>query len=157
MPYTRPILLTGDTIARMPDRPTQRGNKGDADFGMQITDAIALGTEDCVFRLVWHGNQNSNDVTFMSGQVWRLEKCEPDIDDSDPNIDDGSWVPVLSYQCLLPQGDCVSGLGAGSDYIVLENQGGCGGYLIFDIDAEFSSEPQNLFYSCASSGELTFT
>lgn len=156
MPYTAPILFFGDMIGHSPDQPTNIGNPGDPNFGMQVTNVSALGTSSDVFRLVWYANQNPTAETFGNGQWWRIERYDPAADDdNDPATGEGGWGEV-AFNALDPKPDLVSGMGAGDDYIVFQNQGSGGGHLIVDINASFTTTPQTVVKG-PTPGELTFT
>lgn len=159
MPYTNPIIFTGDHLARTPSQPVNQGNPGDANFAMIVRDAAAVGTENDIYRLVWTGNVNNPGQTdsFKNGQWWSIQKYDPaQDDDHNPTTGEGGWASAPVYQQLNPKPDLVAGLGSGDNYIVFENQGPGGGHLIFDVDKVFPKTPENVTYPGPDTGDLHF-
>ncbi|PWK62747.1 Hint domain-containing protein [Roseicyclus mahoneyensis] len=138
--YTTPILLTGDQIASVTGSPYNQGNSGDADFAMIVPGAQALAGGDTTYRLVWSGNINATDDSFLNGQVWTLEVY---TGTGDPATDITGWAVVPGHDALTPKHDYVVGVGAGDDYIVFE---GAGGFLLYDIRGGLPDTPTTLTY-----------
>ena len=112
MAFTDPIILTGDMIASLTGTPTNNGNPGDADFGINLPGATALADSDTLYRLDWYQNVNTVDNEFLNGQFWRLDVYDPASDpDGDPAVGDDGWTAVSGYETLVPKQDIVSGLG----------------------------------------------
>ncbi|MDT8327510.1 MAG: Hint domain-containing protein [Roseovarius sp.] len=144
MDYTDPILLTGDMIASLANPPTNNGNPGDADFGMNLSGVTALAGSDTLYRLDWFQNTNETDTELLNGQFWRLDVYDPASDpDGDPAVGNDGWTAVPGYEQLVPKSDLVNGLGSGDEYIVLE---GPGGFLLYDLNGELPSSPTDLTY-----------
>lgn len=144
MEYTDPILLTGDMIASLANPPTNNGNPGDADFGMNLTGVTALAGSDTLYRLDWFLNTNATDTELLNGQFWRLDVYDPASDpDGDPAVGNDGWTAVPGYEQLVPKSDLVDGLGSGDEYIVLE---GAGGFLLYDLNGGLPTTPTDLIY-----------
>lgn len=151
--YTGPIYLTGDMLASLTGQPTNSGNPGDANFGIVLPGADALGTSDTLYRLTWTGNKDDTATNFSNGQFWKLEIYNPSIDnDGDPTTGGAGWSTVQGYNHLTPKNDLVAGLGAGDDYIVFEMNGQ---YLLVDINGGLPTTPTTLtYYGVDENGDL---
>ncbi|MFC7704869.1 Hint domain-containing protein [Plastorhodobacter daqingensis] len=156
MPYTGPIIFTGNHVAQFRGQPTNNGNPGDAHFAMNIRGAAAIGTADDVFRLVWVQNLNTRDETFRNGQFWAIQKYEPALDpDRNPSAGEEGWAEgSYLYRQLNPKPDLVAGLGGGMNHVVFEIGGG--GFLILDISRSFALTATDLTYPGPGGGALTF-
>ncbi|MEC7761255.1 MAG: Hint domain-containing protein [Pseudomonadota bacterium] len=166
--YTQPILLRGDMIASLSGQPTQQANPGDADHGMVMQDVTALGTSSDLYRFVWV--QNTNGYTadqFQNGQGWQLQSYDRSADpDGAPKVGDDGWSVVPGYESMVPKNDLVAGLGAGDDYVVLQDMGGSNRFLLYDLDGELSQTPTTMTYAASTeqgdtdvgnnNGELNF-
>jgi hypothetical protein len=143
--YTTPIPVRGDMLASLTGQPTNNGNPGDPNFGINLPNATALGTNNTEYRLVWFQNVNSTATQFGNGQFWRLQSYNPAADnDGDPTTGNAGWSNVPNFANLTPKHDLVNGLGAGDEYIVFEGQGGR--YLLYDLNGSLPTTPTNLTY-----------
>lgn len=151
--YTDPIYVTGDMLASLTGQPWNNGNPGDANFGIVLPGADALGSSDTLYRLTWTGNKNDTATNFANGQFWKLEIYNPSIDnDGDPTTGGAGWSTVQSYNHLTPKNDLVSGLGGGDDYIVFEMNGH---YLLLDLNGGLPTTPTTLlYYGSETNGDL---
>ncbi|MDS9469416.1 Hint domain-containing protein [Paracoccus sp. MBLB3053] len=162
MPYTGPIIFTGDHLATLTSQPTNQGNPNDANFGMNLKGVTAVGTSTDYYRLVWVQNINNSADGFSNGQFWAIQKYDPSLDtDGDPSTGEEGW-PASGkgyvFTQLAPKPDLVSGLGEGENYIVFEGQGGGASHLILDIGKSFGTTPTDMYYPAAGgAGELTFS
>ncbi|MEO8531803.1 MAG: Hint domain-containing protein [Deltaproteobacteria bacterium] len=142
--YSTPILLDGSMVASLGGQPTNQGNPGDANFGIVMPGATALGTADDTYRLVWFQNVNATDVEFGNGQFWRLEVYNAANDpDGDPATGNQGWSSVPGYDQLTPKHDLVNGLGDGDEYIVFS---GSAGHLLYNINGGLPATPTALVY-----------
>jgi hypothetical protein len=149
MPYTTPILLTGDQVASLTGSPYNQGNPGDANFGMVLPGVDALAGPETTYRLVWQQNVNQSSNEFSNGQGWRLEVY---TGTSDPATDASGWTAVPGYSNLNPKNDLVSGVGGGDDYIVFDAGGS---FLVYDIRGALPTAPTTLIYpGAAQNGDL---
>ncbi|TAG29131.1 MAG: hypothetical protein EAZ40_02875 [Rhodobacterales bacterium] len=144
MPYTGPILLTGDMVASV-SAANQVSNPNQPGFGMNLTNVQALGGPTATYRLVWVQNVNNPATTneFLNGQGWQLQRYvgagQPATDTSPQ-----SWSTVPGYSNLGPRHDIVSGVGGGDEYIVFQANNGL---LLYNINGGLPTTPTNLFYS----------
>lgn len=150
MPYTAPIIFTGDHLARF-SKMAQVGRPGDSNFSMRLNNAQAVGTSEDVYRLVWTRNIDAAADGFRNGQFWSIQKYDPAQDvDSNPSIGEAGWPAAGTghvFDGLQPKPQIMSGLGAGDDYIVFHAGGN--DYLILDINRRFSPAPTQLSYGNA--------
>nr|WP_318272799.1 Hint domain-containing protein [Paracoccus saliphilus] len=166
MPYTAPIIFTGEHIAHC-SKLSQIGNPGDSDFAMILRNVRAIGSADDVFRLVWTKNVDASADGFLNGQFWSIQKYDPAQDpDGNPSVGNAGWpAPGTGYlySDIQPRPHAASGLGGGAGHIVFHAGGN--DYLILDISRSFSQVTTDLTYSGTSgsapasldSGNLTFS
>lgn len=165
--YTQPILLRGDMIASINGQPAQQGNPGDADHGIVMQDVTALGTPSDLYRLVWTRNVNGTADRFENGQGWQLQSYDRDADpDGAPKTGDEGWTVVPGYEAMVPKNDLVAQLGAGDDYVVLQDFGGANNFLLYDLDGGLDQTPTTMTYAASTeqgdpnagnnNGELNF-
>lgn len=144
MPYTGPILLTGDMVASVTSA-NQVSNPGQPGFGMSLTNVQALGGSTTSYRLVWAQNINNPGSTdeFFNGQVWRLDRY---VGTGDPATDANpqSWQAVPGYTDLSPRHDIVSGVGGGDEYIMFQANNSL---MLYNINGGLPATPTNQFYS----------
>jgi len=153
--YTTPIYLTGDMVAALSGQPTNNGNPGDANFGIVLPDATALGSGSQQYRLVWSANLNTTATEFSNGQFWTLQSYNAAADtDGDAQTGSDGWSNVAGYDRLTPKNDLVSGLGDGDEYIVFSSESGR--HLLYDINGGLPATPTTLIYAATTqNGDLT--
>lgn len=153
MPYTAPIIFTGEHLAQF-SKMAQVGHPGDSNFSMRLNDVQAIGTPDDVYRLVWTKNVDPRADKFLNGQFWSIQKYDPAQDpDGNPSIGEAGWPPLGTgylIEGLQPKPQIMSGLGGGDDYIVFHAGGN--DYLILDINRSFATTPTQLTYGAAYTG-----
>lgn len=133
-------------VAALSGQPTNNGNPGDANFGIVLPNATALGTDAQPYRLVWSGNQNTTATEFANGQFWTLQRYNPAADpDGDAQTGSDGWANVSGFDRLTPKNDLVSGLGDGDEYIVFSSESGR--HLLYDINGGLPATPTTLVYS----------
>ena len=143
--YVAPILLNGSMVAALISEPVNQGNPGDANYGIVMPQATALGAVSETYRLVWYQNVNTVDTQFGNGQFWRLEVYNAALDpDGDPSTGNDGWTTVPGYDQLTPKHDLVNGLGDGDEYIVFSTSGGS--HLLYDINGGLPTTPTTLVY-----------
>ncbi len=152
--YIDPIIVTGDMLAAISGNPSLTGNRGDANFALNLPGTSALGTSSDLFRLVWVQNVNSSATGFSNGQGWRIEAYTPGNDtDGDPATGNQGWQVVPGMNNLNAQGDMYQGLADGDEYIILT---GGSKKVLFNINGGLSTTPTNLVYpGSAENGDPT--
>lgn len=166
MPYTVPIIFTGEHLAEF-TQLSQVGNPGDSNFAMNLRNVQAVGTSQDVFRLIWTKNVDPTAESFDSGQFWSIQRYDPMQDpDGNPSAGEAGWPAPgtgFVYVDMQPRPQAASGLGGGQSHIVFHTRGS--NYLILDIDRSFTRTATNLTYNGAATegqvnqddGILTFS